>query len=94
MAQTLIRAGWVVTMDPGLGVLRNGGVLIEGDRIAKVGPNLACPPATEVMDAPGAIVIPGLVNAHHHTWQTIAKRGHLILLKEHIVPELEHLFAA
>ena len=74
MATTLLRAGWIVTMDPGLGVLRNGGVLIEGERIAGVGRDLAPPPGTEVIDAPGAIVIPGLVNAHQHTWQT-ALRG-------------------
>jgi 5-methylthioadenosine/S-adenosylhomocysteine deaminase len=74
MATTLLRAGWIVTMDPKLGVLRNGGVLIDGDRIAGVGGNLASPPGAEVIDAPGAIVIPGLVNAHQHTWQT-ALRG-------------------
>jgi cytosine/adenosine deaminase-related metal-dependent hydrolase len=74
MATTLVRAGWIVTMDPALGVLRDGGVLVEGDRIAAVGPNLNLAPGTEVVDAPEAIVIPGLVNAHQHTWQT-ALRG-------------------
>lgn len=74
MAATLLRAGWVVTMDPKLGVLRNGGVLVSGDRISGVGRDLAPPPGTEIIDAPGAIVIPGLVNAHQHTWQT-ALRG-------------------
>lgn len=74
MATTLLRAGWIVTMDPKLGVLRNGSVLIERDRIAGIGPGLAPPPGTEVIEAPGAIVIPGLVNAHQHTWQT-ALRG-------------------
>jgi cytosine/adenosine deaminase-related metal-dependent hydrolase len=61
-------------MDPAFGVLRNGGVLVDDDRIAAVGRDLASPPGTEVIDAPGAIVIPGLVNAHQHTWQT-ALRG-------------------
>jgi cytosine/adenosine deaminase-related metal-dependent hydrolase len=70
MTSTLLRAGWIVTMDPKLGVLRNGGVLVEGDRIAGIGADLAPPPGAEVIDAPGAIVIPGLVNAHQHTWQT------------------------
>ena len=70
----LLRAGWVITMDPDLGVLRNGGILIDGERISQVGQNLAPPPATELIDAPEAIVIPGLVNAHQHTWQT-ALRG-------------------
>lgn len=74
MAQTLIRAGWVVTMDPTLGVLRDGCVLVAGERIADVGRSVAAPPGAEVIDAPDAIVIPGLVNAHQHTWQT-ALRG-------------------
>jgi len=74
MAATLLRAGWVVTMDQGLGVLRNGSVLIQGERIAGVGKDLVPPPGSEIIEAPGAIVIPGLVNAHQHTWQT-ALRG-------------------
>src|SRR6266852_2000042 len=67
MTTTLLRAGWIVTMDPKLGVLRNAGVLVENDRIAGAGRDLIAPPGSEVIDAPGAIVIPGLVNAHHHT---------------------------
>ena len=61
-------------MDPALGVLRHGAILVDGERIADVGQNLPAPPGCEVIDAPGAIVIPGLVNAHQHTWQT-ALRG-------------------
>lgn len=74
MPSTLLRAGWIITMDPALGVLRDGRVLVEGDRIAAIGHDLACPPGAEVIDASEAIVIPGLVNAHQHTWQT-ALRG-------------------
>ena len=41
MAQTLIRAGWVVTMDPRLGDIKDGCVLVDGETIVAVGAKLA-----------------------------------------------------
>ncbi|MEE9256811.1 MAG: cytosine deaminase, partial [bacterium] len=69
MARTLIRGGRVLTLDPSLGDLAGGGVLIEDGRIREVGSRLDAPDA-ETIDAGGMIVLPGLVNAHQHTWQT------------------------
>lgn len=69
MARTLIRKATVVTMDPRLGELRDADVLVEGGRIAAVGPELSADDA-ETIDGADRIVIPGLVNAHMHTWQT------------------------
>lgn len=73
MGRTLIRGGIVVTQDAKLGVLRTGDVLVDGERIHEIAPRIEAPEA-EVVDAAGCIVIPGLVNAHQHTWQT-ALRG-------------------
>lgn len=73
MAATLVRGGMVVSMDAGLGDLPVGDVLVENDVIKAVAPKLDATGA-EVIDASGCIVIPGLVNAHQHTWQT-ALRG-------------------
>ncbi len=73
MAARLIRGGIVVSMDPAIGDLRRGDVLVEGDRIQAVAERIDAPGA-EVIDASGCIVLPGLVNAHQHTWQT-ALRG-------------------
>jgi len=70
----LIKGGAIVTMDSGVGDLARGDVLIEGDRIAAIGSALTAPPGTETIDAAGMIVMPGLVNAHLHTWQS-ALRG-------------------
>src|SRR4029450_285573 len=40
--------------------------LVEGDRIAAGGPNLAAPPAAQVIDLPGATLMPGLIEGHSH----------------------------
>jgi cytosine/adenosine deaminase-related metal-dependent hydrolase len=65
---TLIRGGHVMTLDAA-GDLEGGDVLIEGERIAAIGRKLAAPAGCELIDAAGTIVMPGLVNAHIHTWQ-------------------------
>ena len=70
MSATLIRGGRVVSQDPAIGDLDNADVLVEGDRIAAVGPGLDAPAGAEVIEARDRIVMPGLVNAHIHTWQT------------------------
>src|SRR5690606_37055035 len=72
MSKTLIRGGIVVSMDPDIGDLPRGDVLIEDDRIAAVQPEISAD--AEVIDATGFIVIPGFVDTHRHTWET-AIRG-------------------
>lgn len=72
MLRTLIKSATVLTMDTALGDLRPGDILIEGGRIATVGPRITA--EAEVLDGSPFIIIPGLVNAHMHTWQT-ALRG-------------------
>jgi predicted amidohydrolase len=51
----VIRHGHVLTMDPELGDIAHGDVLIQGSQIAAVGPGLAAPGAAEI-DARGMIV--------------------------------------
>ena len=65
----LLKSGIVVTQDPALGVLPRGDVLIDGDRIAAIAPSIDGVDA-EIVDCAGHFVLPGLVNAHMHTWQT------------------------
>lgn len=71
--RTLVRGGMVVSMDPAVGDLPRGDVLIEDGRIAAIAGNLEVTGA-EVVDASGKIVLPGFVDTHRHTWQT-AFRG-------------------
>ncbi|OBK27259.1 amidohydrolase family protein [Mycobacterium asiaticum] len=68
-SRIVVRGGQIVSMDPELGVLPRGDVLIEDGRIAAVGPSLPAIDAEEI-DARGHIVAPGLVDTHRHTWQT------------------------
>ena len=68
----LLRGGTVLTVDPDLGDLPKGDVLIEGDTIAQVAPQIDAD--AEVVDASGKIVIPGFVDTHRHTWEA-AIRG-------------------
>jgi len=41
-------------------------VLVEGDKIAAVGPNLAVPPGTTTLDLPGQTLMPGMIEGHGH----------------------------
>lgn len=70
--RTLIRGATVITLDA-QGDLPRGDVLVTDDTITEIAPAIAADDA-QVVDAAGCIVIPGLVNAHMHTWQT-ALRG-------------------
>jgi 5-methylthioadenosine/S-adenosylhomocysteine deaminase len=70
--RTLLRGGTVLTMDPSLGDLVGGDVLIEGDRIVEVGRGLTVADA-EVIDAAGMIVMPGFVDTHRHIWEGILR---------------------
>jgi 5-methylthioadenosine/S-adenosylhomocysteine deaminase len=68
----LLRGGHVITMDPQIGDLTKGDVLIEDDRIVGVEPQIDAD--AEVVDATGDIVIPGFIDSHRHTWEA-AIRG-------------------
>ncbi|MCL6438313.1 MAG: amidohydrolase family protein [Rubrobacteraceae bacterium] len=73
MAQrTLIRGGHIISMDPRIGDIPGGDLLIEGEEIAAVAPSVEAS-GCEVVDASGAIVIPGFVDSHRHTWETSAR---------------------
>jgi len=64
--------GQLATCDPSLGdgspigLLRDAALVIDGDRIAWVGPASTAPAADERFDAGGAAVVPGLVDSHTH----------------------------
>jgi 5-methylthioadenosine/S-adenosylhomocysteine deaminase len=68
--ELLIKGGHVVTVDPELGDLPGGDVLVADGVITAVGQGLRpATPDAEVIDAAGRLVIPGLVDTHRHVWQ-------------------------
>lgn len=73
MKRVLVKCGWLVTLDSKIGDFKDGELLFSGNRIEAVGRNLNAT-ADEVIEAGDMIVMPGLVNAHMHTWET-ALRG-------------------
>jgi imidazolonepropionase len=71
MSSTLLTdIGELVTNDPEhgglLGVVRGAAVVVEGDRVAWVGPAAAAPAADAAYDVGGRAVIPGFVDSHSH----------------------------
>jgi 5-methylthioadenosine/S-adenosylhomocysteine deaminase len=76
MSRVLIANGYIVTVDAARNVYPGGFVAVDGDKISAVGPSGQTPKPDgfdEVIDATGAIVVPGLINMHQHHWYTLFK---------------------
>lgn len=67
MTAHALRADEVITMDGRDSVHSPGAVVIEGARIAAVGPPEIVPPGAATTDLADCVLLPGLVNAHTHT---------------------------
>jgi 8-oxoguanine deaminase len=75
MATLLVRnADVLVTMDDARREIRGGGLFVEGNRIVAVGPSDTLPATADaVLDLSGHVVLPGLVNTHHHMFQSLTR---------------------
>lgn len=69
-ARTLIRGGCVLTLDPKAGNFIEADVLIEGDLVVEVGRDVRARDA-DVVDAAGTTVMPGFVDTHRHTSESL-----------------------
>lgn len=72
MGKLLLSGGIVVTCDASNSILWPGDVLVADGRIAAIGPALEADDAEQI-DVTGRIVMPGLVDTHRHTWQSVVR---------------------
>ena len=75
MPTLLIRnAQCVATFDNARQQLAHASILVRGNLIEAMGPAADLPQtADEVIDARGHLVMPGLVNTHHHMFQSLTR---------------------
>lgn len=72
MGSALIKAAaTIVTMDAARRELSGEDILIKDGQIAAIGTGLGA--ADDVVHAAGCVVTPGLVNTHHHLYQTLTR---------------------
>ncbi|MGW9479854.1 amidohydrolase family protein [Saccharomonospora azurea] len=79
----LFTGATIVTMDPALGVLHDADLLVDGDTITAIGPNID-PGDAVVVDASGSVLSPGFVDTHRHAWEAQLRR---------IMPDVDDLGA-
>ena len=74
MKTLLIKNGTVVTLDENQRVIEGGEVLIEGSSIVAVGHQFETKHKVDhIIDARGGVIMPGLINVHHHLYSTFAR---------------------
>jgi len=74
MPTLLIKNAYIVTMDDHRREIPEGGLFIRNEFIEQVGPAAEMPQeADEILDLSGHVLLPGLVNTHHHFYQTLTR---------------------
>jgi cytosine/adenosine deaminase-related metal-dependent hydrolase len=63
----------ILTMDDTRRELNGHDILLRDGVIAEIGENLSVPKGAEIVDAQNAVVTPGLVNTHHHLYQSLTR---------------------
>ncbi|MDD7772576.1 MAG: putative aminohydrolase SsnA [Firmicutes bacterium] len=72
----LVANGRLITRDPAMGYLPDGGVVIDGNKIKAVGATAelkAQYPQAEFIDAKGGVIMPAFINAHTHIYSALAR---------------------
>jgi 8-oxoguanine deaminase len=74
MTTLLIKNAYIVTMDDHQREIPDGGLFVRDGMLERVGPSAEMPDtADEALDLGGHVVLPGLINTHHHFYQTLTR---------------------
>lgn len=76
MANILIRGAAILTLEEDDGLIENGEIAVQGDRIAMLGPRGTVPAdyrADRVLDGAGLLALPGFINCHTHAAMTLLR---------------------
>ena len=75
MTQTVLLRGadTVLTMDDARRELSGHDILLENGAIAQIGESLSVPEGAQIVDVSGCLITPGLVNTHHHLYQSLTR---------------------
>jgi len=71
----LIQNAAVVGAGDAVGDLPSADIQVSGGVITAVGPDLALPPGTEVIDASAMVAMPGFVDGHRHMWEGLIRNA-------------------
>jgi cytosine/adenosine deaminase-related metal-dependent hydrolase len=74
MARKLIKNATILTVDPKIGDLTRGDILIDGTKIKEIAPSIKADDA-EVIDATNMIAVPGFIDTHRHTWEALLRNA-------------------
>ncbi|MFW9849297.1 MAG: amidohydrolase family protein, partial [Candidatus Thorarchaeota archaeon] len=75
--KTVIENGLIVTGDAKGTIIQNGFIVIENERISKIGKGKSSESSESVYDATGSVVIPGLITAHTHLYGILLRGASL-----------------
>lgn len=97
MTRTLFKScDAIVTCDEHNTVHRQADLLIDGKAIARIAPEIPhseLPAETNIIDATGHIVYPGLINTHHHFFQCFVRNhAHLDWTKLSVIEWLDRIY--
>jgi 8-oxoguanine deaminase len=70
----LKHADLLITMDAQRRRIPDGGLFVQDNVIEQIGPSAELPEGADaVIDARGMVILPGLINTHHHLYQTLTR---------------------